>query len=393
MHISSRTLLLKTLRMKRFLFGTIAALMLLSCSSDRATHQTIVEGRFVGSNVDSVFLERVSDTFITPERIAATALADNGAFRFAFDIEEGTSPRFYKLSFTDSTRPVTLVIAPGDNIRLEAAGDIFLNYTVEGSDESALIREFNREYFAACDRLALIAESIANTSKAIPEREAYLAARNAIQAQVRFVGTHHDKLAAFYAMRHNVVEQYIPQLEGYGITLAHYNTVLEGITKSYPDSPYIAIIEREIADSEAIINLNNSITLCSYPDIELEDMYKAKHRLSSLDGKVVMLYFWTAESALCNNINAELKALYARYHDAGFEVYQVSADRDVAMWIEAVRQQRLPWLSLTAAERDDVFMLYNVAQLPMAYIIDREGNMSVAPLEMEALEEEIKKHL
>lgn len=379
--------------MKRFFLSTIAALTLLSCSSDRTTHQTIVEGRFVGSNVDSVFLERVSDTFVTPERIAATALADNGAFRFAFDIEEGTSPRFYKLSFPDNTRPVTLVIAPGDNIRLEAAGDIFLNYTVEGSEESALIREFNDEYFASCDRLALIAETLAGTSKAIPEREAYIAARNAIQAQVRFVGTHHDKLAAFYAMRHNIAEQYIPQLNGYGITLAHYNTVLEGITKSYPDSPYIAIIEREIADAEALHTLSSNIEYTSYPDIELEDMYKVKHRLSSLDGKVIMLYFWTAESALCNSINADMKALYERYHDAGFEVYQVSADRDVSMWIEAVRQQRLPWISLFAAGRDDVFTLYNVVKLPMAYLIDREGNMSIAPLDVVELENEIKRHI
>ena len=169
--------------------------------------------------------------------------------------------------------------------------------------------------------------------------------------------------------------------------------MLEGITKSYPDSPYIAIIEREIADAEAIHSLSNSIEYSSYPDIELEDMYKVKHRLSSLDGKVIMLYFWTAESALCNTINADMKALYERYHDAGFEVYQVSADRDVSMWIEAVRQQQLPWISLFAAGRNDVFSLYNVVKLPMAYLIDREGNMSIAPLDMKELENEIKKHI
>ncbi|MBR3826624.1 MAG: redoxin domain-containing protein [Alistipes sp.] len=377
--------------MKRSLFSIIAALTLVACGSDMATEKTTIEGRFVGSNVDSVYLERVSDNFVAPERVASSAIADNGAFSFSFDIEEGTSPRFYKLSFPGDMRPLTLVVAPGDNIRVESAGDVFLNYTVEGSQESALIREFNRDYFAACDRLALIAENLASTSKAYPQREAYLAARNAIQAQVRFVGTHHDKLAAFYAMRHNIAEQYIPQLDGYGITLAHYNSVLEGIKAAYPDSPYIAIIEREIADAEALIDLGSRIEYTSYPDIELEDMYKVRHRLSSLDGKVVMLYFWTAESALCNNINAELKGLYERYKDEGFEVYQVSADTDISMWIDAVREQRLPWISLFAGDRDDVFTLYNVARLPMAYLIDREGNMSIAPIYMEDLENEIKR--
>lgn len=380
--------------MKKLLFAGIAlAMMLSACSTEKVGEQTVIEGRFVGSNVDSVYLERVSDNFVAPERIASAALADNGAFNFSFAIEEGTSPRFYKLSFPGHHRPVTLVVAPGDNIHIESAGDIFLNYDVKGSEESELIREFNHEYFAAGDRLALIAEGLSNTSKAYPEREAYIAARNAIQAQVRFVGTHQNKLAAFYAMRHNVAEQYIPQLDGYGITLAHYRSVLDGISQAYPDSPYIAIIEREISEAEALAELSQRIELTSYPDIELEDMYKTKHRLSELEGKVIMLYFWTAESALCNNINAELKAIYEKYHDQGFEVYQVSADSDIAMWIEAVRQQRIPWISVFGGNSIDVFSVYNVGQLPLAYLIDRESNMSIAPINMEELERQIKKSL
>ena len=106
-----------------------------------------------------------------------------------------------------------------------------------------------------------------------------------------------------------------------------------------------------------------------------------------------MLYFWTAESALCNNINAELKAIYEKYHDQGFEVYQVSADSDIAMWIEAVRQQRIPWISVFGGNSIDVFSVYNVGQLPLAYLIDRESNMSIAPINMEELERQIKKSL
>ena len=41
----------------------------------------------------------------------------------------------------------------------------------------------------------------------------------------------------------------------------------------------------------------------------------------------------------------------------------------------------------------DVFTLYNVVKLPTAYLIDREGNMSVAPLSIKALEREIKEAL
>jgi hypothetical protein len=93
----------------------------------------------VGANVDSVFLERISDKFDKSERLDGVALKDNGAFGFEFNIEDGETPRFYRLTFSDKSRPVTLVVSPGDNIKIESAGNIFLNYRVEGSEESALI--------------------------------------------------------------------------------------------------------------------------------------------------------------------------------------------------------------------------------------------------------------
>jgi peroxiredoxin len=194
-------------------------------------------------------------------------------------------------------------------------------------------------------------------------------------------------------MRHAIAEQYIPQLDGYGITMAHYAAVLEGLKQRYPNSPYLSHLEREISEGEALIDVINKVELTSYPDIELEDMYRTKHRLASLSGGVTLLYFWISESALCNNINAELKALYERYHDQGFEVYHVSADSDEAVWIEAVRQQGHPWISVYGGRSAEVFTLFNVATLPKAYLIDREGNITNAPLRIEALEREIKRCL
>ena len=378
--------------MKKLLIAALAiAATITSCNLDKGVTTTI-SGRFVGSGVDSVYLERVSDNFASPETIAKVALADNGGFEFDFRVEEGSSPRFYRLAFPEGKRPVTLVVAPGDNIRLESAGDVFLNYTVEGSEESALIKSFNEEYFTSVDHLARIAEGFVMETDNL-KREAYTAACDAIQAQLKFVGTNRNTLAAFYAMRHSAAERYIPQLEGLGITTAHRQTLLEGLRETYPDSPYIAILEQEVAIDESLVELGNSISEISYPDIELKDIYNNVHRLSELDGKVVLLYFWSATEALCNNINAELKGLYERYNDKGFEIYQVSADAEIALWIEAVRQQKLPWVSVYGGATPEVFTLYNVAGLPTAFLIDREGNLSVPSLKMAALEEEIKKAL
>lgn len=382
--------------MKRLIIvAAICVAAFCGCQERVTPHMATVEGRFVGGVVDSLFLERISDTFDSSEVVARAALADDGGFCFNFEVEEDASPRFYSLSFGGEHRPVVIVVAPGDKIYLEAAGDIFLNYEVRGSRESELIRLFTRDYFNAGDRLSNIANNIERKDNRLSDMEmrAYQAAKDAIQTQLRFVGSNPGTLAAFYAMHHRVAERYIPQLEGYGIGLAHYRSVLEGIRASYPTSPYITLLERSVAEQVTLAEITSKVTMVNYPDIELEDIYKKSYRLSSLDGKVVLLYFWSATNALCNTMNADLKAIYDKYHDRGFEIYHVSSDSDISMWIEAVRQQKHPWISVFGGHNPEVFATYNVGTLPMAYIISRDGDMNMCPMGIERIEAEIVKRL
>lgn len=378
--------------MKRLLFAIVAMAFVLSSCSKEATTNTTISGRLVGSNADTVYLERISDTFSNPERIGAERIGADGSFAFDFNIKEGTSPRFYRLTFGDKSRPVTLVVSAGDNIKVESAGNVFLNYSVEGSEESELIAEFSHEYFTSADELANIAENLLRESGGDPEleRKAYNIARSAMLTQVRFVGAHQNSLAAFYAMRHRIAEQYIPQLDGYGINIVHYRSVLEGIKERYPESPYIAILERNIADSEAFARLEGEATVVSYPDIELVDAYSNKHKLSELDGKVVLLYFWSAYTPLCNNLNAELKPIYNRYHDKGFEIYHVSVDADKAVWLGAVGEQKLPWPSLYAGGDMRIADLYNVMVVPTTFIIDRNGDIADVKADSREIERKLK---
>lgn len=379
--------------MKKLLFAITAMAIILSSCSKEPVANTTIEGRFVASGADSVFLERISDKFDMAEPMGAVAIKEDGSFGFDLTIAEEESPRFYRLTFAESSRPVTLVVAPGDKIKLESAGDIFLNYSVDGSQESALIANFSHEYFTAVDELANIAENqlVASGSNQKLERRAYDLAREAMLAQMRFVGSNQESLAAIYALRHHVAEQYIPQLDGQGISIVHYRSVLEGIKSKYPTSPYIAVLERNIAESEAFARVLGDVKEVSYPDLELTDIYGKKHTLSAYDGKVVLLYFWSALNPKSNNLNADLKALYEEYHDKGFEIYQVSVDSDKESWIAAISQQNMPWPSLYTAGDVRVVDLYNVEEIPTTYIIDRNGDIKAVEENIADIKREVKR--
>lgn len=379
--------------MKKLLFAITAMAIILSSCSKEPVANTTIEGRFVASGADSVYLERISDKFDMAEPMGAVAIKEDGSFGFDLTIAEEESPRFYRLTFAESSRPVTLVVAPGDKIKLESAGDIFVNYSVEGSQESALIANFSHEYFTAVDELANIAENqlVASGSNQKLERRAYDLAREAMLAQMRFVGSNQESLAAIYALRHHVAEQYIPQLDGQGISIVHYRSVLEGIKSKYPTSPYIAVLERNIAESEAFARVLGDVKEVSYPDLELTDIYGKKHTLSAYDGKVVLLYFWSALNPKSNNLNADLKALYKEYHDKGFEIYQVSVDSDKESWIAAISQQNMPWPSLYTAGDARVVDLYNVEKIPTTYIVDRNGDIKAVEENIADIKREVKR--
>lgn len=380
--------------MKR-LFLCVVALVALLASCATSDLKTTVKGRFVSDDSLVVSLERISEGYDSVDTISQVRLGAEGRFEFKFDVERDSSPRLYRLSFSNGMRPITLVVAPGDNIYVDSVGNLFLNYKVEGSEESSLIKSFNQEYFAAVDKLAALSEQMVMADSNIIKlnQEAYKAAENAMRVQLRFVGTHPSSLAAFYASRQHVAEEYVPMLSGKGLSVLHLKSLKEGLAERYPESEYIATLEREIENIEAAEQLANNIEEASYPDIELDDMYKKMHRLSDNDGKVVLLYFWSAEHVLCNNINAELKELYKKYHPEGFEVYHVSADANRALWIEAVRAQQHPWISVYGGTDPRVFTLYSVYEVPMAYIISRDGTMNVCSLNSEQLEKEIKKRI
>ena len=153
----------------------------------------------------------------------------------------------------------------------------------------------------------------------------------------------------------------------------------EALEKSYPDSPYLPVLLAEIGRMDARLNLASQITVTGYPDLELSDIYGKKVRLSSLAGKVVLLDFWSAELGNSNTLNAELKEVYKKYADApvAFEVYQVAIDTSKPLWISAVQEQQLPWVSVSdlRGRASSSLGLYNVQKLPANFLIDKEGTI------------------
>ena len=137
-------------------------------------------------------------------------------------------------------------------------------------------------------------------------------------------------------------------------------------------------------------------TLLSYPDLSLPDVKGETQRLSDLDGKVIVLSFWSVAQTEHKMFNVDLIDLYRKYHDKGLEVYQVSLDVDKPQWAATVNSQGLPWISVNDGLGIDSpsVLSYNVNQIPQMFIIDRSGDIVASDIfDKDALEKQIVKSL
>lgn len=376
--------------MNRIIFSAIALVMALSaCQSPKVS----LSGRFVGSDADMVYLEYASA--LEQTIIDSVKLGEDG--NFALSIENvTTTPSLYYIIYNNERIP--LLLQQGDNVEVSAAGNVARNYKVEGSEESELLREFNQEYISGVIKLRGIISKIAAGSLSDEERKAlseeytktYLDIK---RKQMNFIVSHKQNIAAVYALHQRLPND--SYLFNGDSDVIYYRTVAEAIEQSYPESHYLPILRSQVARMSAQSSLLSQAKEVNFPEITMPDMYGQEVALSSLSGKVILLHFWSVAIGNGNVINAEMKEIYNRYKEQGFEIYQVAIDTSKSDWINAIQEQQLPWISVSDMKGEASTSLgeYNVQRLPSNFLIDREGNIVAKDLVGDKLEAEIKKHI
>ena len=373
---------------KIFFVATVLLMALSSCQSSKVK----ISGRFVGSDANMVYLER--NTTLEQAIIDSVKIAEDGSFTLKIS-DAPSTPTLYNVIYNNERIP--LLVQGGDKINVQSAGSVLRNCEVSGSLESELLHKFNKEYISGVAQLNQIISKYTDDlseeqTKAVSKEYTDLY-RKIKRNQLRFIIENKDRIAAIYALYQRIPND--ANLFNGDSDVIYYRTVAEAIEQTYPESPYLPILRTQIARMDAQLNLLSNIKETSFPEIKMADMYGNQKSLASLEGNVILLHFWSVAIGNGNAINADLKEIYAKYHEQGFEIYQVGIDTSKAAWINAVQEQQLPWISVSdlQGQASSSLKSYNITKLPANYLIDRTGNIVAKDLTGEKLEAEIKKHI
>ena len=369
----------------------LMAAMLTSCNNKKFhINGTVTEAK------DSVlYLENMS--LDGPVVVDSVKLDDKGAFSFSGKAPD--APEFYRLRIAGQI--INLSVDSTETVDVKASyPSMATGYTVDGSAECATIRELALKQIDLQNRViavqnnpnlgyALTRDSIGKLVAAYKEdikrnyiykapmrASSYFALFQTLGNMLIFNPRENaDDVKVFAAVATSWDTYHPDALRGKNL----HNIAIEGMKN-------VRIMRNKMAAQNidaSKVNVSNII------DISLLDNQGNRRSLTDLKGKVVMLDFHVFGSNGSTKRIMEMRELYNKYHDRGFEIYQVAFDPDEHFW--KTQTAALPWISVRDPQglQSQNLAAYNVSSIPTFFLIDRNNEVKKRDSQITDIDAEI----
>ena len=299
------------------------------------------------------------------------------------------SPEFIYLTYGNDGS-VSLLLQDMDRVRVSAGWSDTSDVSVDGSEESVLMQEVDRGIRAFNYKFdSLFTEMSSADAEGDVDRS------SALRRELGLLYVRRKQDALHYVLQHQRSMTVIPvlyQVAPNGQWIFSEATdalvmeqVYDTLHSIYPVSPYLAALADEVQSRRNAMNMGNILSDAEevdFPEIVLADVNGEERSLTSLKGKVIVLYFWDPSVVEQRIFNVGLKEVYESYGSRGFEIYQVALTPDKTAWAMQVKEQELPWISVCdpSGASSTAAMMYNVSQLPAMFIISRDGEITARDL-------------
>ena len=378
--------------MKRFSWLLLLGFIFNACESE--TEFLNISGEIKNANGEKLYLiELQSNNVVFLDSII---LNDEGVFSFKSQID---IPKFYALRITPNNY-LTLIVNPFEQIVVKADGkNLAQEPIIEGSPESVEISELRSRLDVSVkrlDSLGMYYQSLIGTREINKVRDSLSVLSKEIIAEHTqytkdFIIENANSLASLMALYQQIApRRYVLNPKD---DFDYFNLVDSSLMNRYPESDAVKALHSQIEELKRQIKneeeLNKIVGIDSAaPDITLPNPEGDTISLSSLKGKYVLLDFWASWCKPCRMESPNLVRSYNKYHEKGFEIFQVSLDKKKESWIEAIESDQLNWIHVSDLQfwNSSAAKLYQVQAIPASFLLDKNGKIIAKNLRGNSLE-------
>ncbi len=121
------------------------------------------------------------------------------------------------------------------------------------------------------------------------------------------------------------------------------------------------------------------------PDFAFDTQNDGRRKLSDVEAKVTILYFWDSECGHCRKETPRLKVLYDEYKDKGVEVVAITLENEFTSWKKYIEEHDLDWVNGFESnfERPNFLWYYYIPSTPKKLILDADKKIIAKNLDVE----------
>jgi peroxiredoxin len=365
---------------------------LLSCNTKNNEARYSIAGTIQNSENKKLVLQEVPFDGKEIITLDSVTLKKDGKYNFEFISKtEG----LYILAIENDTLHNFSIVFVNDekNIQINADPGKMETYTIKGSNTSASLLTFLKEYKAKDI-------GIFETMNKLAELQNSNGAGAAIDTLQK---ERNNKIADLNTFTQNAINN------ASNASMIYY---LLGLSMRSMETSQVLALAKAAAEktkSEALVNfatsLGNQIQTNvkpgaiaigqPAPEIALADPKGKIITLSSFKGKYVLVDFWASWCGPCRGENPNVVEAYEKFKKKNFTVLGVSLDESKEDWEDAIKADNLNWQHISDLKKweSTVVSTYKIEGIPYNVLVDPNGIVIATELRGPALEETLKKYI